>query len=577
MNTIRKMKIWKKISLIVIILNFFMFLVTGQGVKSFTQQHKTVNVVYKNGVKPISCIGDIKFKIQGIRISIKDYVMLSNVYDDHKKKLKREEMNTQLEEMKAKLQEYKDCNITEEEKMCIDKIYDGMLKYKGFYEGVIHEVDTKGQVQGEQYGEKYGPDIIGSLLKNIKQLDLMISNRTEDFYNKSQENYTDTLNRTGIITVISILVAIILSIIVIRLINTDLKKLIKFVDVLSTGNFSVQISEEYLSGKDEISMVAKSLDKMKMAIGKSIKITTLESDKSVGDIEVLRNSLDELEFNITQVSSTTEEISSGMEETAASSEEMSATAQEIKKNIDDITRKVEQGVKNSNVVLKKSEQIKKNAIESQESATVIKNSIDVKLRDAMKEAKDIEKISVLSDAILEITSQTNLLALNAAIEAARAGEVGKGFAVVADEIRKLAEESNETVTEIQGITKHVIESVENLTKSSQVVLEFIDNEVVQAYKDMINVCEKYSGDARYYNEFSRDLENKSREVLVSVNEIVEVINNISIAAGEGANGTIDIASRIGEALNKTKDVTNIANKTEQSFKNLSESVSKFQV
>ena len=75
----------------------------------------------------------------------------------------------------------------------------------------------------------------------------------------------------------------------------------------------------------------------------------------------------------------------------------------------------------------------------------------------------MERINVLSDAILEIASQTNLLALNAAIEAAQAGDSGSGFAVVAEEIRKLAENSKETATEIQSVTQQVLESVHHLS------------------------------------------------------------------------------------------------------------------
>jgi len=62
--------------------------------------------------------------------------------------------------------------------------------------------------------------------------------------------------------------------------------------------------------------------------------------------------------------------------------------------------------------------------------------------------KEVGQIDVLTESILQIASQANLLALNAAIESARAGEAGRGFAVVAEEIRKLAENSKTTVSEI---------------------------------------------------------------------------------------------------------------------------------
>jgi len=118
------------------------------------------------------------------------------------------------------------------------------------------------------------------------------------------------------------------------------------------------------------------------------------------------------------------------------------------------------------------------------------------------------QITSIVNTIHDIADQTNLLALNAAIEAARAGEQGRGFAVVADEVRKLAERTSSSTTEISGMIDKIREGTHTAIDSMTSMLKQAEQGVVLAND---------AGDAI----------NKIRE---STNQVVRVINEFSSIA-----------------------------------------------
>lgn len=187
--------------------------------------------------------------------------------------------------------------------------------------------------------------------------------------------------------------------------------------------------------------------------------------------------------------------------------------------------------------------------------------------------KEVEKIDVLSNAILEISEQTSLLALNAAIEAARAGDTGKGFAVVADEIRKLAENSNQTAGEIQNVTQSITEAVKQLVDNTNELVAFLEKDVMGDYEMMVEAVNQYKDDGSSLNSIISDLSATAEELTATINQIATSIKDISITVEESAKATTNIAEKNMNVVEAINNINDIMKKNKQVSDKLQEIVS----
>lgn len=360
-------------------------------------------------------------------------------------------------------------------------------------------------------------------------------------------------------------------------ISKPIKSTAEHLQILSTGDLTPVIPEKFKKAKDETGILANSLQIMQDGVRDIIVRIKTESANVNKAVDISGAHLSELNTGIEDVSATTEELSAGMEETSASAEEMNASSSEIEKAIESIASRAEDGATTANEINQRAFQMKNNFMVSGENAKKMFSEVKVKLETALNESKSVEKIESLTEAILQITSQTNLLALNAAIEAARAGEAGRGFAVVADEIRKLAEDSKNTVTQIQDIANVVIASVDNLATSSNELLSFMSNDVINDYSTMLKATEDYSDDAKHINDMIVDFSATAEELMASIHNMSQAIGEVSTATNEGAGGIGNIAEKAALIAEKSMDVINSAGTAKDSSMRLGKIVEAFKI
>lgn len=341
---------------------------------------------------------------------------------------------------------------------------------------------------------------------------------------------TAMLNVTVILCIACVAIFTAISFYVSRKVSVPLGKIAEAIEVLSTGDVTVESDAK--SGIKETISIINAFNNLKSALMTSM---TNVKDSAVALNEAIINVDDKTAHNVESVS----QINDAIDEVANTSQAVAQSAQTMNEKALELGNNIE--VLNNNVTsLYESSQTIKSI---NDEATVCMKSVFEGANESVEAVENISQVISETNTAIEdigravqtiesIATQTNLLSLNASIEAARAGEAGAGFAIVAEEIRSLADSSAESAKEIKQIIDNVMTLSNGTVKISNRVHEVISKE-----KSDIEAAQGK------FTILSESVEASIREI----DTIKQMATTLDGIKGELANATTDLGA-ISEEL-----------------------------
>lgn len=380
------------------------------------------------------------------------------------------------------------------------------------------------------------------------------------------ERTWDVVRNGILISLIPMIIASIITIYLIRRKTGQISSLIAHAKEIADGNLAIE--DTAVKSNDEVGDLARTLNAMtanlRNMIGTMRSTSVQLTENSMGTAA----SLNEMQTAIQQVAHNMGEVSVSISDGTTNAEHASEILTSLANDIQNSKETADNSVANSKTTML-------TADEGQQRAGEI--SVDMeRIRAASLESSNtiqdlIEsttKIQDITSTIAGIAAQTNLLALNASIEAAHAGEHGQGFAVVAEEVRRLAEQSNNEVLEVEKLIQDITERIQQVVSTTAESTELIEagsetvNLTAQSLSNIINAVSKTVEEISMISELTTTEATNSKRVVDLITELTEAIHVIEDTTTSISAAAEETSASIDEVTNRSIETSKMAQELE---------------
>lgn len=353
---------------------------------------------------------------------------------------------------------------------------------------------------------------LGRMQQSVEQSDQLVMQLVADTKLQVEASIAKAQSVAIMVFIISGIIVLTLVYLTSRSIIVPVERIYQSINKIRRNN-DLTVTIEQI-GNDEITIMSKDFNSL------------------IGDFNNLINevsgALNALNIATENLSESTAPTSSGMQDQLHEADMVATAATEMQATIQDISHNTEAAAKKAESTNLSAQQGRSEVESTVAHIRGLSDSLEHASSVVSLLEKDGETIGSVLDVIRAIADQTNLLALNAAIEAARAGEQGRGFAVVADEVRSLAQRTQESTSEIEGII----------------------NTLQQRTQEVVSIMHQ----CRSQGDESASQANRAGELLGAITEDVQTIMEMSTQIAVAIDQQSQVASEVNKNVVSIRDI-----------------------
>lgn len=404
--------------------------------------------------------------------------------------------------------------------------------------------------------------------KQISSVDIGISMSNLD------KGLLTAIISSSILTILFVIVFSIIPYIFIgKFVIKPLKEGVKLAKAIADKDLTMDIS---IKSNDEIGEIMNSIQIAKDNLKTVIEEAQKSAEQVASASEILTSSLEDITEEVQDSTMFVEKMSTNMENNILIVNETNIAMEDVTVNSKET--EIASLKANSYII-----GVKDSALTGKASIDEIVETID-NIASSSKKVSEVimqleeetVKIENIVSIVSQIAEQTNLLALNAAIEAARAGEHGRGFAVVAEEVKKLAEQSGDSLSGIIQLTKNIQNKTKNVVEMVSKTAEKVNlcvNQSTVTSSNIKTIIENVESAVINISQIS----GTTTVQLTSVEKVQALMDKITVSAENGAGESQEMSASIELQMSAFEELNATSHELETMSLNLRNIVKQFKL